>query len=411
MEEPLVSIVMVNYNHEDFLREAIDSVLAQTYKNWELILVDDGSTDASVQIIKEYTDSRIRAFFLEKNRHICYATNYGFAQVRGTYVARLDSDDVWREDKLEKQMEFFDGKPEARICFTKLDIVDADGVNRNEEMRDLYDLYNSRQKSRKDWMRFFFFGGNSLIQSTMMFDAEILQEEGGFNLAYMQTHDFDFFVRLIKKNEFYFLEEPLVSYRRLENKNSSLHPENDMRFFNEHMSIRRHFCDGFTDELFKEVFGEYFVNPASETPEELKCEQAFLLCKCVGYTELNPLLGMMKLEELFRDPETVKLLEEKYCYTPKEFYHQNTGWQYYSPRLDVELKDKDEIISRLRRESKFQKEHIESLMELKDLQQQHIGKLETQVNNLEAQVKWMEESASWKMTQPLRDAKKKLKKD
>ena len=66
METPLISIVMVNYNQEDYLKESIDSVIAQTYQNWELIIVDDGSTDASVEIIKSYEDSRIRPIFFEK---------------------------------------------------------------------------------------------------------------------------------------------------------------------------------------------------------------------------------------------------------------------------------------------------------------------------------------------------------
>lgn len=95
METPLISIVMVNYNQEDYLKESIDSVIAQTYQNWELIIVDDGSTDASVEIIKSYEDSRIRPIFLKKNRHICYATNLGLSHICGEYVARLDSDDVW----------------------------------------------------------------------------------------------------------------------------------------------------------------------------------------------------------------------------------------------------------------------------------------------------------------------------
>ena len=73
MNNPLVSIVMVNYNHEDFLRDSIESVLQQTYPNWELILVDDGSTDKSVDIIKSYDDVRIKPIFLSKNSHICIA--------------------------------------------------------------------------------------------------------------------------------------------------------------------------------------------------------------------------------------------------------------------------------------------------------------------------------------------------
>ena len=83
MKEKLVSIVMVNYNQERFIKEAIDSVLAQTYQNWELIVVDDGSTDCSVEIIKSYNDKRIKPVYLEENSHICIATNEGFSHVTG----------------------------------------------------------------------------------------------------------------------------------------------------------------------------------------------------------------------------------------------------------------------------------------------------------------------------------------
>ena len=163
METPLISIVMVNYNQEDYLKESIDSVIAQTYQNWELIIVDDGSTDASVEIIKSYEDSRIRPIFLKKNRHICYATNLGLSHICGEYVARLDSDDVWCEKKLEKQMNFFENHPKAEVCFTKLDLIDENGNNVNRKLSDLYALYNTRQENRKNWIRFFFFLGNSLI--------------------------------------------------------------------------------------------------------------------------------------------------------------------------------------------------------------------------------------------------------
>ena len=104
MNEKLVSIVMVNYNQERFIKEAIDSVIAQTYQNWELIIVDDGSTDQSVDIIKNYDDDRIKPIYLEENSHICIATNVGFSHVTGEYIARLDSDDVWEKEKLYKQV-------------------------------------------------------------------------------------------------------------------------------------------------------------------------------------------------------------------------------------------------------------------------------------------------------------------
>jgi len=230
VNKPLVSIVMVNYNHEDFLQDSIDSIIQQTYQNWELILVDDGSTDKSVDIIRSYNDSRIKPIFLPENSHICIATNRGLEQVKGELVARLDSDDIWRKDKLEKQVKFFDEHPDANVSFTKLDIIDETNTVVNDKIKDLYDLYNHRQKDQKDWLRFFFFVGNSLIQSTMMYRKSALDKVGYFNLAYAQAHDLDFFIRLAKHYTFDFIEEPLCRYRRIENQNSSTDPEKEMRF-------------------------------------------------------------------------------------------------------------------------------------------------------------------------------------
>lgn len=386
MRNPLVSIVMVNYNQERYIGAAIESVLQQSYQNWELIVVDDGSTDRSKEIIQSYADERIRPYFLEQNRHICYATNYGFAKVKGEYLARLDSDDVWRPAKLDKQVAFLEAHQKEQVLFTKLDIINENGEVVNDEKKDLYTLYNSRQENREEWIRFFFFVGNSLIQSGMMMRTALMRETGDFNLAYMQAHDFDYFVRLIKRTGFCFLEEPLIEYRRAESQNSSYHPENDRRFFNEHMSIRRHFFDDFSDELFIETFQEYFVNPKSHTHEELQCEQAFLLTKCIGYSDANPILGMEAFEKLFQSVETADLLENKYQFTPKEFYKRNSTHQYFQ----------EEDFLKLEQKIKDLEAHVSVLLDVKEMQQKHIEALEN--------------SLSWKVTKPIRNLKNIVKK-
>lgn len=360
MERPLVSVVMINYNYEKYVKEAILSVVNQTYDNWELIVVDDGSTDGSVEAIKSIEDPRIRLFQMDKNRHICCASNYGLKQIRGTYVARLDSDDLWREDKLEKQVQFFNEHKEAKICFTKLDVIDPDGKNINDSAIE-YELYNKRQKDRAAWLRFFFFEGNSLIQSGMMYEASLLEEVGAFNLAYMQSQDMDFFIRLIKRYDFYFIEEPLISYRRGHIQTSGRNYDADRRFYNEYMNIRSKFFDDMSDELLIEAFGECFRRKDSRSKEELACEKAFLLLHCIGNSEFNPVLGLNAFEQLFRDPQMTQLLEDKYAFTPKDYYAYNKNHQYFLPEVAdalhrwfaVEdayaktLKEKDEILKEL----------------------------------------------------------------
>ncbi len=115
MKDGLVSIVFPCYNCEDFICESINSVLAQTYTNWELIICDDCSTDNTKNKIEPFLeDSRIHYFCMETNGGPAHARNLGLSNVNGDYVAFLDSDDIWIPDKLEKQIAFM---KENSICF------------------------------------------------------------------------------------------------------------------------------------------------------------------------------------------------------------------------------------------------------------------------------------------------------
>lgn len=408
MENELVSIVMVNYNQEKFLKKSIDSVLMQTYRNWELIIVDDGSTDASVNIIKEYKDDRIKPIFLKENCHICIATNTGFAAVNGKYIARLDSDDIWKKEKLEKQMDFMQKNPSAKVCFTQVELIDENGENIDKQELELLSLYNSRQKNREEWIRFFFFVGNSLLP-TLLFEKELLDIVGGFKLNYCQTHDFEFLIRLIKQTDFYFVEEKLVKYRRTSTQNSASTVEKDTRFFNEYMDIRYHFFEGMTDELCKAAFGEFFRDKDASTHEEIVCEQAFLLEKCIGYSDSNPVLGLFKLGELMNDPVYGRVLLEKYHYTPKKYYEETCKKLLWVEKDDEQEQQLKYQLEQEREKIKNKDDHIEKLLEIKDLQQNHIGKLERELENLRQRLRAIEESKSWKMTQPIRNLKKKTK--
>lgn len=104
----LVSIIMPSYNTAKFIEETIDSVLAQTYTNWELIIVDDCSTDNTDEVVAKYTDSRIRYLKNEKNSGAAVSRNRALREATGRWIAFLDSDDLWTADKLEKQIRFME---------------------------------------------------------------------------------------------------------------------------------------------------------------------------------------------------------------------------------------------------------------------------------------------------------------
>lgn len=395
---PLVSIVMVNYNKEKYIEDAIKSVLAQTYVNWELIIVDDGSTDRSIDIIKKYEaeDARIRATLCSNNRQICVATNIGFEQVRGEFVARLDSDDIWHPEKLEKQLRYMEMHPEGGLCFTKLDIINENGKIINSILPDLYRAYNSRRENQYEWSNYFFFYGNTLIQSSLLMKREVLDTTGGFNLAYMQAHDFDFFTRAIKEYKFIFLEEPLLLYRRTEEQNSNCNPENDRRFLNEHMNIRYHYFDNMSDDFFRQSFHQDFVNQESSAHEEFLCEQAFLLCKCMGKEDKNPILGLAKLEEIMRNPEVVKILEEKFDYITKDLYRQTKRHLFYTDELQNQINCYAYDVNVLR----LLNENLEK----------KAAELDERCNVQERKINEMENSRSWRVTRPLRTLGKMMRK-
>jgi glycosyltransferase involved in cell wall biosynthesis len=119
----LVSIIMPNYNSARFIKETIESVLAQTYNNWELIIVDDCSTDNSLEIIREYTDNRIKLLQNQKNCGAATARNNAIEMAEGRWIAFLDSDDLWTPEKLSKQIAYMI-ENEIAFTYTDYDVVD-----------------------------------------------------------------------------------------------------------------------------------------------------------------------------------------------------------------------------------------------------------------------------------------------
>lgn len=115
-QEPLVSVIMNCFNGEKYLRQAIDSVLAQSYKNWEIIFWDNQSTDRSEEIFRDYRDERLKYFSAPAHTLLHEARNYAFAKANGQFISILDVDDIWLPEKLEKQIPLFDDPQVGIVC-------------------------------------------------------------------------------------------------------------------------------------------------------------------------------------------------------------------------------------------------------------------------------------------------------
>ena len=132
-KEPLVSIITPLYNSEKYIGGTIESVLNQTYKNWEMLIVDDCSKDDGVKIVNEYVlkDKRIKLFRNEKNEGVSFARNKALDLAQGKYIAFLDSDDLWKKEKLEKQISFME-KNNIDLSYTGYEKINMDGSLRGE---------------------------------------------------------------------------------------------------------------------------------------------------------------------------------------------------------------------------------------------------------------------------------------
>lgn len=208
-KQPRCSVVMTVYNAEKYLRKTIESVLGQTMKDFELIIVNDCSTDSSEDIIKEYlVDKRIKYFKNAENLKVSRTRNFGISKVKAKYVAFIDSDDIWFEEKLEKQLDFME-RVGARMCYSGQRFISDDGVLQNKVYRVPAKV--SFKKLLKQ---------NVLTPSASIIETELLKKYPFYADA---THeDFVTFLKMMKGENIYAYgyTEPLIYYRLTKNSKS-----------------------------------------------------------------------------------------------------------------------------------------------------------------------------------------------
>ena len=212
-KKPTVSVLLTSYNHEKFIREAIDSVLSQTYSDFELIIWDDASTDSSWDIIQSYKDPRIKAFRNGVNERKVINKILRSGQVRGRYVAIHHSDDVWEPEKLEKQVAFLEQIPRYGAVFTQASPMDETGGALGDATHFYASVFDQPNRTRQEWLRYFFTTGNALCHPSMLIRKACYDTLGIYPYPLVQLPDFDLWIRLAMRYELYILPEKLVRFR------------------------------------------------------------------------------------------------------------------------------------------------------------------------------------------------------
>mgnify|MGYP001196193873 CR=1 FL=1 len=205
----MISVVIPLYNKEAFIAETLESVLSQTYSNFEVIVVDDGSTDRSVAVVRSFSDDRI-SLFEKTNAGVSVARNYGVDQAKYPWIAFLDADDWWAPTFLEEVVKGFDQFPKELIFATGRSRVFKDQVER-------YAHEMLPEEGTTSKMSYFKVISNHLPlvnSSNVVLRKALFLETGGFRPGMRQHEDHDLWMRICAQNEVIFINENLSFYRK-----------------------------------------------------------------------------------------------------------------------------------------------------------------------------------------------------
>jgi glycosyltransferase involved in cell wall biosynthesis len=313
---PKVSVIMAAYNHEKYVGQAVQSVLDQTYRDFELVITDDASTDRTVREITRFDDARIRFFPLSKNRGQFVATNHCLRQATGEYIAVLNSDDMFLPLKLQRQVQFLEEHPEVGAVFCGVRTIDEHSQRARGKK-----VFLCENRSRAQWLSRFFYKDNRLCHPSVLMRRRCHEVVGAYNECYAQLADYDLWIRLCMRYEIHILPEELVAFRVLpRNANmSGRRPDSIKRRWWEHRRILNNFLSiqdpGFFLQVFPEA-GKY----GHDLPETLlPFVLARLALAAKSRRQAHQAFALDTIYHLLSDPHTAGLLQQRFGFDYKDF--------------------------------------------------------------------------------------------
>jgi glycosyltransferase involved in cell wall biosynthesis len=291
---PKVSIIIPSYNHEKYVGEAIQSVLNQTFQDFEIIVVDDASSDATVRIIEGITDPRIRLIKMTDNRAV-HTRNLALSLAEGEYVAFQNSDDRWDPQKLQAQVAVLDNQPNVVACFTGVESIDVGGATLTKSFAKK--LFVTRNRTREEWLQRFFETGNCLCITSSLVRREAIETVGGFRESLVQMGDLDLWVQLAGRGDFHILDVPLTHMRITEKNMSTPTSQVARRSVIEYSEILFRYAEQPLCDCLAEVFS-YVFNQGEHTS----------VTRLAGLARYASGLGVA--QRLFADRLTASLLDD-----------------------------------------------------------------------------------------------------
>jgi glycosyltransferase involved in cell wall biosynthesis len=217
---PKITVFMAAYNAAKFITEAIESVLNQTFKDFELLIVNDGSTDETVAIISKFQDPRIRVIHNDRNRGLVFTRNVLLKEARGEYIAILDSDDIAIPNRLALQYEHFKKHPDLALCGGHGQVINHSGDTINDP-RLIVPIGTENIKITLLFL-------NTFVNSTVMYKKEVFLELNGYN-DFAPAEDYELFTRIADKYTIDNIDTVLVKYRDHDYNTSVVHASTGSR--------------------------------------------------------------------------------------------------------------------------------------------------------------------------------------
>ena len=223
---PLVSVVMSVCNGETYLHEAIDSIINQSFSDFEFVIINDGSSDKSLSIIQSYSDKRIILVDNNGNKGLIYSLNKGIELSQGKYIARMDADDISLSNRFEKQIQFLESNSEIGVC-------GCDYIQFHETKETYFNAFK-RHDETLAWMLF----NSSVIHPSLMIRTSVLKnQQPVFNSNFKHAEDYELWSRLLFICKFSAVNETLVKYRVHDGQVTQIHNSEQINSAN---AIREH---------------------------------------------------------------------------------------------------------------------------------------------------------------------------
>lgn len=306
---PLVSVILPTYNHEKYVARAVESVISQSYKNIEILVADDGSTDKTPEILKKYSSYFSKEYYFTENLQC--RSRYLAGLAKGKYIALMHSDDYWEPDKIAIQVKELEEK--GGISLTWANYISDDG----EIIDDA--VFIKKNRSRVEWLQYLWENGNCFCNPSSVMPTELYLRGQIHGEVSKQLPDYFKWIDYLMDTDIHIVASPLtkmgIHYYGNNANDSAPTKKNRYRHILEDGIHWMLVLEDMSDDLFVEVFGERFINKSASSKEELMCERFFLMRDSGKIARENAAITYMSKNY----PELQECLKDNYGYTRISF--------------------------------------------------------------------------------------------